>query len=377
MKQGIPVRQRHLGSAEFRIRGLDGLRAVAMTLVFFEHKTDIGHKLHLGIGVWLFFVLSGYLITSIVLERRRVIETRHSSAKKELLSFFYRRAFRIFPAYYALLIIASFLSSETHPFVTAGWALVYATYTTNLAIELVTKSWPSLGHLWTLAVEEQFYIIVAPLFLLIPIRKAKYVAGGLLTAAISALIALLAAQASMIVLGTDSLVNFGIMAVGVTLAIMAIAPANGKASLGVVLGLVGMVATTNITTLTHVTFNPAAGALLFWAAIIFAALTIWSIVANQDSGAVAFLHWKPIQLLGRISYAFYLWHYLVDFRFAEPALHALLPGADDDSMSLLICLADYTATAAVAAASWVLIERPLLKMRDRLFQQKVPARSKT
>ncbi len=302
-----------------------------MTLVFLQHKTDFGQKLHLGVGVWLFFVLSGYLITSILLGRRRVIESRRSSTKKEVLSFFYRRAFRIFPAYYALLIIASFLSSEAHPFVTAGWAPVYATYTTNLVIEFATKSWPGLGHLWTLAIEEQFYIIIAPLFLLIPIRKAKYIAGGLLAAAISALAALLASQASIIVLCTDSLVNFGIMAVGATLAIMAIAPANGKASWGVVLGLVGMIATTNMTTLTHITFNPAAGALIFWATIIFAALTIWSVVANQDSGAVAFLHWKPIQLLGRISYAFYLWHYLVDFRFAEPALHALLRGADDDS----------------------------------------------
>ena len=57
-----------------RIRGFDGLRAIAITLVYLEHRAGIPDKMRLLIGVWLFLVLSGYLITSIVLKQRSRIE---------------------------------------------------------------------------------------------------------------------------------------------------------------------------------------------------------------------------------------------------------------------------------------------------------------
>ena len=133
-------------------RDLDALRFVAAMLVIVSHyfgpvyaslaKFNFG-----GLGVYVFFTLSGFLIT------RTLLSDATGDWSKDLKRFYIRRAFRIFPLYYLVLIAVLVLGL---PGANAWfWA---ATYTTNIA---VVNGWVdpgALGHFWTLAVEEQFYL---------------------------------------------------------------------------------------------------------------------------------------------------------------------------------------------------------------------------
>jgi peptidoglycan/LPS O-acetylase OafA/YrhL len=158
------------------IEGLNGIRALAALLVISAHWPGNLLSLKFGwIGVNIFFVLSGFLITRILLE-----EKKDASLKKYLLNFYYKRSLRIFPLYYAFLAIfcliilllsfniPSLLNNETFK---GGYDAVtkdmpyYLTYTYNLKINfrylfnLADSSNQFFGHLWSLAVEEQFYLI--------------------------------------------------------------------------------------------------------------------------------------------------------------------------------------------------------------------------
>ena len=86
------------------IKGFDGIRALAVIVVFFNHWTAFGRDYHTGdYGVWTFFVLSGFLIIR-ALHRDRIRVEKGASAKSAILEFYGRRALRIFPVYYATLL---------------------------------------------------------------------------------------------------------------------------------------------------------------------------------------------------------------------------------------------------------------------------------
>ena len=145
---------------------LDGLRAVAAIAVVFSHTVLIGEQLDSGgFGVNVFFVLSGFLITGILLDSRAAAESRGRGRLDVWKAFYARRFLRIFPLYYAVLALGALLGIAV-VWQTLPWTL---TYLTNF---LVAKqnSWPEVpvAPLWSLAVEEQFYLIVPVLFLLLP-----------------------------------------------------------------------------------------------------------------------------------------------------------------------------------------------------------------
>src|SRR5258708_7747412 len=140
---------------------LDSIRAFAILVVLIHHFLPVDKIIPtdfitLGlIGVRLFFVLSGFLITGILLRAR--------GEERALRQFYYRRVLRIFPIYYLTLIIifvvSPYLRSE------GAWLAAYATnYITPF------KSLEPAGHFWTLAVEEQFYLLWPFLMLLAPAR---------------------------------------------------------------------------------------------------------------------------------------------------------------------------------------------------------------
>lgn len=123
------------------MRQLDGLRAVAILLVMFAH-------FHVIRGVWgyvgvrLFFVLSGFLITGILLDG--------TTFRK----FYWRRSLRIFPAYYATLLVYALAGAGA---VHEAWPYL-VTYTQNIYF-VTASSWEKIAHFWSLAVEEQFYLL--------------------------------------------------------------------------------------------------------------------------------------------------------------------------------------------------------------------------
>lgn len=135
-----------------RIPSLDGLRAISITLVVLGHLGKNGHaplvfKSHYtDLGVDLFFVISGYLITSILLQEH--IQTSTISLK----TFYARRAFRIFPAAFVFILIATAFYWPQMRWYNVASTLLYVANFDG------TRPW-IFGQLWSLGVEEQFYLL--------------------------------------------------------------------------------------------------------------------------------------------------------------------------------------------------------------------------
>ncbi len=167
---------------------LDTLRAIAVIAVLFVHFVPTDHflKAHLSLpygrlGVRLFFVLSGYLISGILLDGKRSIEVGRISSFQVLKNFYIRRGLRIFPLYYAVLLITSFtLWSSIQD--TLIWHLCYCS---NILYMLQDDWVRHLPHLWSLAVEEQFYLIWPLALLFSPKRWAPYFLLSMIAVAIT------------------------------------------------------------------------------------------------------------------------------------------------------------------------------------------------
>ncbi|GGC72286.1 acyltransferase family protein [Chelatococcus reniformis] len=140
---------------------VDGLRALAMIAVVAQHCLIFPPG---WAGVWLFYVISGYVITRVLLE-----EVATAAPVARLRAFVWRRVFRIVPVYLLYIAIAGVIVS----------ALGYASYLRDLpALLTFLYNWqtaivpgqPVFNHLWSLSVEEQFYLIYPLLFLFLPRR---------------------------------------------------------------------------------------------------------------------------------------------------------------------------------------------------------------
>jgi peptidoglycan/LPS O-acetylase OafA/YrhL len=155
-----------------RISSLDGLRAISILLVLGGHLVGTANYPAFGLafGLWadlgvrIFFVISGYLITALLLREH------DRTGRISLPAFYIRRTRRIFPAFYAYLAVIA---------LTVGlpWSDLWhaATYTTNYHLD-PARSW-YVGHLWSLSVEEQFYLLW-PLVLVLAGRRALPIAVG-------------------------------------------------------------------------------------------------------------------------------------------------------------------------------------------------------
>jgi peptidoglycan/LPS O-acetylase OafA/YrhL len=156
---------------------LDGLRAVAVLAVCWHHWTP--KRYHLGLnwgslGVDLFFVLSGFLITGILLSCRRLTESGRQSVAFTARRFYARRFLRIFPLYYAVLALASLVLTLEPGILVSLW-----TYTFNLwGAWRGMLSGSLIAHFWSLAVEEQFYLVWPWLILLAPRRALVPLVGA-------------------------------------------------------------------------------------------------------------------------------------------------------------------------------------------------------
>ncbi|WP_064196827.1 MULTISPECIES: acyltransferase [Emticicia] len=137
------------------LKQLDGLRFLAVTMVLVDHWS--GDMLQFPIsylGVCMFFVLSGFLITRILLQSKQKDEETGGKHNKSIKKFFIRRTIRIFPIYYLTILVLFLLNIE--PVREKIWW--YLTYSTNIYIAIKQTWLGSSDHLWSLAVEEQFYL---------------------------------------------------------------------------------------------------------------------------------------------------------------------------------------------------------------------------
>jgi peptidoglycan/LPS O-acetylase OafA/YrhL len=178
------------------LEGLDGIRALAAFMVILTHWPNVFLSLKFGwIGVNIFFVLSGFLITRILISDK----TQH--LKLYLKKFYVKRSLRIFPLYYAFLgigflsfliftaIFPSLLQIESWK---SGYEATkqdyawYLSYAYNIKINLrYFFSWPDssntfFGHLWSLALEEQFYLIYPFIVYFASIKNLKKIVIALI-----------------------------------------------------------------------------------------------------------------------------------------------------------------------------------------------------
>jgi peptidoglycan/LPS O-acetylase OafA/YrhL len=162
-----PIPSRH---ESHRIPSLDGIRALSIALVVAWHLSTSGSAPWLAplwridsgnLGVRIFFVISGYLITSLLLAEHARTGTI------SLRRFYFRRALRIMPAFYFFLCAMALAAALGLVPVTRFELLRAATYTANYA----GTGW-TLGHTWSLAVEEQFYLLWPSLIVLLGVRRS-------------------------------------------------------------------------------------------------------------------------------------------------------------------------------------------------------------
>ena len=156
---------------------LDGLRGIAVLLVMIHHWLPENHILNLlpngSLGVNIFFVLSGFLITRILLEKKNDVEQNKVSRLNAALKFMARRSLRIFPIYYLILIFLLIYGYQ-HLRENMAW---YLTYMVNYLFYEKQSYMGYLSHVWSLAVEEQFYLIWPWLILFINKRMLPYLMG--------------------------------------------------------------------------------------------------------------------------------------------------------------------------------------------------------
>lgn len=333
-----------------RILGFDGLRAVAFLLVFVGHKFPNSYTGAYGmVAVWIFFVLSGFLITRILARARERIEKGETTFKAALIDFYIRRTGRIFPPYYTLLIVIAFLAAlglvdlGARSAFLANWFFL-----SNVYIE--TRWWPvALGHLWSLSVEEQYYLIFAPLALAAPRERLGMVCIVMMGFGVAVDIAAYLLGANFITFSVDSILNFALFAVG-GLAGLSTRPLPSwlktASAIRINVALIGilpflMVDPDDQFLLTH--GRPLG--LLF-------ALLLLQIAQDQSITLVGALDWAPLRRLGLISYGAYLYHYaissgsILSHLGMEPSLWLTMP-------------MDFVLTLIAASASYRYLERPI------------------
>jgi peptidoglycan/LPS O-acetylase OafA/YrhL len=154
------------------VRSLDGIRGVAVLLVMLFHY---GYFAAGWVGVQMFFTLSGYLITCILLE------DRHSSFLAFAGRFYWRRTLRIFPLFYVFLLVVAVVHAlsgapASYP---SDWPWLW-TYTANFARMRDGDLGRCFVHIWSLAVEEQFYLLWPVLLFFLPLRGFRWVVIGIL-----------------------------------------------------------------------------------------------------------------------------------------------------------------------------------------------------
>ena len=358
----------------FHIASLDGMRAVAIMIVFLSHA-GLSHVVPGLFGVTVFFFLSGYLITTLL----RMECERHGSAN--LRQFFLRRTLRILPPFYLILATIAVLTSCSvlvggfHGQALTAQALFAANYW-EIAGGVQP---PGTEVLWSLAVEEHFYLIF-PFFYLamrraLPDRWHQFILLMLLCAAVLAWRMLLVHHFSAIDLqsgsahhprtchATDTRLD-GLL-FGCALAVWgnpALDATHIRRSHWLWLMLPSCVALLLATfVIRSVPFRETWRYTLQGLALMPIFITV---IRHADALPLRFLNWRWVSQLGVLSYAFYLTHTLM----LEMVEHWLPAPADLSHVNLML-LRGTAALALTLAVSWLVhqcIEKPFLRLRRRL-----------
>ncbi len=342
------------GSSQSYRPDIDGLRAVAVLSVVLYHA---GVPMLPGgfVGVDIFFVISGFLIT-------RIIAGEIADDRFSIVRFYERRMRRIFPALFVMLGVSSIIASVVLlpvEMLDFGHSLAAATLFVSNVFFWQTADYfggpahlKPLLHTWSLAVEEQFYIIL-PLLLLVLARVTRQRTMHVLLAltAMSFVISVWAVaekpNAAFYLLPTRfwELMAGALLALGALPAVTSRRVASCTASIGVILIAV------SIFSFSSATAFPGAHALL---PVLGTVLIIHAGIFTRDSGVARALSLPPVVFVGMVSYSFYLWHWPV-LTFARIWRGEVLGSSET---ALLVGV-----SFVLAVLSWRFVETPFRERR--------------
>ena len=367
------VRDRH------RLPALDGIRGLAILLVMFLHFADRSQPIGLAnrlytqitgvgwIGVDLFFVLSGFLITGVLIDSRQ--------SARYFKDFYARRTLRIFPLYYACLVAWIAVAPLFHPSSEVRQVAIakmhqdqlwYWTYLSNWKMGLDGR-WPPMGTsvYWSLAVEEQFYLVWPAVVLVFSPRALRNVCLSLIGLAFVARAIQVAAGAAPILVYVSTLSRMDALAVG-ALAAMALRDpkqrewAQRTAPWVLALGAVSLAAMW-IWIGTFYEYHPlmqTAGFTIL--AATFVSLLVEAVTPGSRVGAM--FRSPALRFFGKYSYAMYLIHETLTYQIVPHVPEQwVIPGEMGGQLTRLIV--SMTATIVLAWLSWHLWEKHFLALK--------------
>lgn len=349
-----PKMRHPLNQSLSHITALDFVRLVAVLLVFALHFIGFAPG---WVGVDIFFVLSGFLITRILLQTKEI--------SNALSTFYMRRLIRIFPAYYLLLIMYFTFFQWINPTGSrAPW--LYLFYLGDFNGFFPDLRVMPLHHTWSLAVEEQFYLVwPIVIFFLKPqsallLALISWIVVGLIRTILIAKGVTVYIVAFSIFTRTDGLFAGSILAIILQLGLVPTKRSRWLC-LGASLILFGIVAFGTLQGLVGWSRQSLLfSALYFPLAVIAISLGMWFLLDVESTSLLGkFLTFRPFVYLGRISYGLYLYHfpisYMIQSYFGDPVTLA---------DKLLPALLGLSLTLIAAVLSWHFFENPLNELKS-------------
>jgi peptidoglycan/LPS O-acetylase OafA/YrhL len=358
-----------------RITELDGLRGVAIFMVMSFHY--INNQLHEAttvparvlykltsygwVGVDLFFVLSGYLIGSILIA--------NSYSQNLFTTFYVRRIARIFPTYYLLvicfLVMTSLPSLNANDFLTGNRVLPdwsYLTFTNNIYMAWLNNMGnKAMSISWSIAIEEQFYLIF-PLVIYL-LRKTRYLPAVLIVAIVAApvfrsMFAGWIAPYVLLMCRMDSIAAGALVAYcGINYDLGDVVRKYRFHLLGALLGLIGVCG------MAYYLFHDIGSVRHTLFAFCFAIILLFSLTMKKWV-LIALLRNKWLVFVGTISYSLYLFHYLV-----LGLTHQLMSGNADigmhNSRDLMVTVIAFVISILLASLLYKFVEKPIMKYGKR------------
>lgn len=364
------------------------MRGIAILLVLMFHSLDIQQDaLPSGLiyaiatsgwaGVNLFFVLSGFLITGILLDA--------PGGRRSLGNFYARRALRILPLYY-VTILAFFYALPREPFPELAWhderQLLYWSYVQNWAIAARGSfpAIPNLNHLWSLNIEEQFYLFWPLLVFGLGRRRLLWLCALLIVGCLGLRILLWLQGAPWVSIYVLTVARMDDLAVGGAIACLIREP-SGLAPLIPVARVLGCACLLYVVAAVFV-----GGPLLLWdgwtltlgfsvMSLGFGSALVGALAARPAGVTHRVLASWPLRMLGKYSYALYVVHLPIvvvlmnmQIGFGRTALFGYVPTPGTASY-LFDLVATIGLSFTVAIVSWHLIEQPFLRLKSRFVDR--------